>query len=631
MSKTRDSSERRKFIRLDSIFPVEFCFINKENQSLGEWMQGYTNNFSRGGIRLEAHNISAQTLFLLQSPGVTLKIIITVPFSNKKTEAEAAIRWFQESSSEKGAYLIGVEYEKIDAAALGALMRYVYKKKIIFPFVLGLMISVGLLALLLSVRQMQLSKDKTELQRKATEISQQLHAVKEQFQQTLKERKELEKTLVALRKEFDSAKEKKSEMAKIIAVQEEWMKKMDMTLRELQDEKNDLATQLSALQEAIAEGADVDNQVLEKKIEALHQRLKSQQDPESGFIVGSTPLLSKGTGGAVFLSDQADALQTFVLFSEFKEADKLLEAIEGKLERKRGLFYDGYSMPSGKSLVDHPNSLSNMYLGIAIMQYTHSSGDSKYFTLVESIAEELMSWQKKDSQGVIPFLEKEPNTFLQLNLIAYAFFDLLYSITEDLKYGAVRDKISEYVFSTLSEEIKRPFGELAFLTIGPETLNAGGIDPLTAENLIESNAFVQEHLTNSDGEERIFSGIRFNFKEGPEEQPISSYRTAQMALICEILREYCVDKQMQERAENYKNRRLLYLKTLSGMIIMRTDDSGKQLGYLPDFFSADFYLKEAEGLDVSSLSSISASAYTIFAHYSYNPFDLMAKSGIKSD
>ena len=629
---TKGPSQRRNLIRIDSVFPVEFCFINKENKStLSEWMQGYTNNFSKGGICIDAHNISSQTLSLLQSQGASLNIRITVPFSHRKTEAEVGIRWFQESASDKGTYLIGVEYEKVDPAALGAMMRYVYKKKIIFPSVMGLGIAIGILALLLGYHGMELSKGKIQLQRQAAEVSQQLHAVKEQFQQTVEERRELEKALMALRKEYDSAKEEKSEMAEVMAVQGEWLEKMDATLKELQNEKDSLTAQLSSLHDGVpTDGADTDLQIPQNKIvalyqrlwtriEALHRWLRTRQDPESGLIKSSLPVDEIASGGAVFISEQADVLQSFVLFGEFEEAGKLLEALKGRLKQRRGLFFDGYTMPEGKPLLENTDSLSNMTLGIAIMQYAKSSGDSKYSSMVEAMADELIRWQKKDSGGGIPFFDNEPDTFFPVNLTAYVFFNMLYEFTSESKYEVARDKVYEVILPALSEDIKAPYGEMAFLTIGPEAIDAAGIDPIAAENLIESNSFVEEEVTDLEGKQLVLKGISFGLGDGP--QLISSVRTAQMALVCDGMRRYYLTRQMQDKADDYENKRLMYLETLSDMMIIVTDDAGESLGYLPDFYASDF-----TDVGIASFSSISAAVNTIFAFYSHNPFTLEDKA-----
>jgi len=300
----------------------------------------------------------------------------------------------------------------------------------------------------------------------------------------------------------------------------------------------------------------------------------------------------------------------------------LLRGIKSKLKQKRGLFYDGYNMPGGKPLLKNTDSLSNMSLGLAIMQYTQASADDKYLILVKNIADRLISWQKKNPKGAVPFNENNQDTFLMVDLTALAFFDMLYEISAEAKYQVARDKTSEHAFSLLPKGIKDQFGETAFLTVGPESLDLAGIDPIATQNLIESNSFVQEDFTDSDGNKITLKGSSFSFEEETEINPISAYKTAEMALICGVMRMYCAEKQLAEKAEDYENKRLLYLRTLSDMIIVGQDESGEEAGYLPDIFSPELYRGEMDHSQLSGIASFPASAYTLFAYYVYNPYIL---------
>jgi len=92
-------------------------------------------------------------------------------------------------------------------------------------------------------------------------------------------------------------------------------------------------------------------------------------------------------------------------------------------------------------------------------------------------------------------------------------------------------------------------------------------------------------------------------------------------LVCDIMRGYYLARQMEDKAFDYRNKSLMYLKTLSDMMIIVTDDAGESLGYLPDFYASDF-----TDVDIASFPSISAAVNTIFAYYSHNPFALEDKA-----
>jgi len=632
-TKTQAPARGRKFIRLDTVFPIEFCFINKENNNaVSEWMQGFSNNFSKGGMCLEAHNVSAQTLFLLKAEGALLDMKITVPFSNKKTQTKAHVRWFQESATEKGAYTIGLQYEKADVAALVALMKYVYKKKIVFPFIFGIGIFLGLLTLLLGYHGMQLSKDKTYFQQRAAAVSDELSAVQEEVQQTLDERRGLEKALIALRAKLSTSEEEKIEMSQLISEQEEILVGMDQRLDELLAEKEALGETLYVFQagdSTLITGNEL--QELDKKVEALYQWIESQEDPTSGLIMDYMSIEGPDSDpvAMLFVSEQANAVQAFILSSEFGRISRMLSSIRAELKRKDGLFFNGYNMTNGEPLLDKPDSGSNVNLGIAILQYTYHSGDSAYLDIVEDIAQELIVWQEESPKGAVPSLSTNDTFSLFENLMAYTFFNMLYAVTENPEYQVARDKISNYIFTILPEEITEESGEMAFITVGPKVLDASGIDPFNTLEKIEKKYSMEETFILSDGEEYLAQGMGQEYliqgvPGAPEqEQSISFFKTAQMALIYGIMSDYCLDEQMKEKADIYRDKRIAYLKMLMQMVILNTDSSGKQQGFLPDFYSNVIYSgAEVDYSLAESMASMPASVYMIFAYYSYNPFML---------
>ena len=45
------AEEHRKYVRLDSVFPVQFQLLGLDGKSsLSEWIQGFTSDISKGGI-----------------------------------------------------------------------------------------------------------------------------------------------------------------------------------------------------------------------------------------------------------------------------------------------------------------------------------------------------------------------------------------------------------------------------------------------------------------------------------------------------------------------------------------------------------------------------------------------------
>jgi len=53
--------EQRRYIRLDSVFPVEFRIFSLDGKSfLSDWLQGFTNNIGKGGLCLLVNNLPSE-------------------------------------------------------------------------------------------------------------------------------------------------------------------------------------------------------------------------------------------------------------------------------------------------------------------------------------------------------------------------------------------------------------------------------------------------------------------------------------------------------------------------------------------------------------------------------------------
>ena len=60
--------ERRKYIRLDSVFPVGFRLLSLDGKAaLSDWLQGYTNNIGKGGICLTINNLKPELAKLIKA------------------------------------------------------------------------------------------------------------------------------------------------------------------------------------------------------------------------------------------------------------------------------------------------------------------------------------------------------------------------------------------------------------------------------------------------------------------------------------------------------------------------------------------------------------------------------------
>ena len=110
-----NSAERRRYIRMPTIFPVEYQLYSSENDKLiSPLKQGFTRDISAGGLCLEVKGLDNGFIPELQQTGTQLVVYINVPFHREPIRAKAELRWFKKIENKVPShYLIGLEYVNI--------------------------------------------------------------------------------------------------------------------------------------------------------------------------------------------------------------------------------------------------------------------------------------------------------------------------------------------------------------------------------------------------------------------------------------------------------------------------------------------------------------------------------------
>jgi len=113
-AKSVDSADKRRYIRLNSVFPVGFRLVSADGKRfLSDWIQGFTNNIGHGGICLSVNNLPDEMVQLIAGGQVKLSLYIEMPLSGKKINAQARVIWAKSPVREPEKYLIGLAYEEI--------------------------------------------------------------------------------------------------------------------------------------------------------------------------------------------------------------------------------------------------------------------------------------------------------------------------------------------------------------------------------------------------------------------------------------------------------------------------------------------------------------------------------------
>jgi len=645
--------ERRRYIRLDSVFPVGFRLMAPDGKTpLSDLLQGFTNNVSKGGICLTVNNLKPEFVALIKSKQAKFSLGIEMPLSGKETPALANVTWTKEVTGEINRYFIGLNYEQIDRRQNAVIMHYAWTKKLFVPAVLSIIIILGVALSINSFISYKLIKGNKALVAQLVEIVQESSVAKQKIKEISKEREDLQVGIHSLQMRLQTLGEEKIKLDEKAKSEEEKLKteagKTDKQVEELNALISKLSQEKNALQEKLIAAQRKENTVAEELLQLdkrratleeanfrkMYQWLKIHQNPRTGLVMSFEG--DSDIDNWAFTYDQSLLIQAYTIFSDFDRAKKMLDFFNKKADRPGGLFLNAYYASDGNPAEHVVHCGPNLWLGIAALQYIRETKDSSYLDLAEDIARGIMAIQNEDSEGGI---RGGPNVTwyaTEHNLDAYAFFDMLYTTTSQDKYAQARDKVLNWLISHSYDKadipIKRGKGDSTIATdtyawsiaaIGPEKLEEIGMNPDKIMEFAEQNCSAEVSFTRPEGQTIKIRGFDF----APQRHVsrggvVSSEWTAQMVMSFKIMAEFYRQKSMIAKARAYEKKADDYLLELSSMLISSPSPSGQGEGCLPyasqDFVDTGHGWMTPKG---KSTGSVSGTAYTLFAYYNYNPLE----------
>jgi hypothetical protein len=640
-------SEHRQYIRLDSVFPVQFNLVGLDGKTLvSDWLQGFTNNISRGGICLAVNNLNPEFASLIKNRQVKFTLGIEMPFAERPISALAKIAWVQETEAQPNKYLIGLAYEQIPETDNNKIVRYAKAKQWFIPFVLAVIIVLGVAFMIGSYINIKLIRGNKALVEQLVNTLQESSVAKEKIGKISKEREELENKIQAFQLRIKAVEDDRSRLGeKTELAQADNARKIEELgnlMTQLAVEKDLLQKQLELLQNKesmVAENISSLNRrkaSLEKaNIDKMYQWLKIHQNPRSGLVMSFEG--DSDINNWAFVYDQSLVLQAYAYFGDFERAKKILDFFANKAQRLRGEFINAYYVDDGSPAEQVVHSGPNIWLGIAIVQYTKKSQDYTYVGLAEEIAQAVIARQNEDKDGGIrggPFMEWYAT---EHNLDAYAFFNMLYRIDPKPGYLAARDKVLNWLinhtYGRTDIPVKRGKGDSTIATdtyawsiaaIGPEKLEALGMNPDKIMEFAQENCSVEVDYIRPEGQTVKIRGFDFAAQAHlPRGGIISSEWTAQMVISFKILSDFYAKKGMTEKASVYAEKAQVYLAELGNMMISSPSPSGQGESCLP--YATQDSADTGHGWATpkgKSTGSVAGTTYAIFAYYNYNPLEL---------
>jgi hypothetical protein len=635
--KKYSGEERRKYIRLDSVFPVQFRLLSlDEKHFLSDWLQGFTNNIGRAGLCLSINNLNPELAKIIKDQQAKLFLDIEMPITRRPIPAHAKVVWVKDAADEPNRYLIGLSYEEIDIYQNNQIMRYTWTKKLFVPAALSIIIILGLGFAIGSIISAKLIRSNRVLVEQLVKILQESSVAKQKVKEIDREGEDLQLKIQTLQSRIQTVGE---ERQKLETTKTDEIKQLNSLIDKLTQEKDPLQEQLISLQRkesTVTEELlrlDKRKARLEKaNLDKMYRWLKIHQNPRTGLVMSFEG--DKDIASWAFIYDQALVVQAYTYFSDFQRARKIIDFFDKKAKRIDGRFLNAYYVNDGAPSEYIVHSGPNLWLGIAILQYTKKSQDFRYLGLAEDIAQAIIYLQNQDRDGGICGGPNITWYSTEHNLDAYAFFNMLYKVTAKPQYLQARDKVLNWLVShtydKLEIPIKRGKGDSTIATdtyawsiaaIGPGKLDELGMNPDRIIEFAEENCSVEVGYIRPEGQSIKIKGFDFApLRHVARGGVVSSEWTAQMVLAFKIMADFYYKKGMTAKARAYELKADTYLAELGNMIISSPSPSGQGESCLPyatvDFVDTGHGWMTPKG---KTTGSVSGTAYTLFAYYNYNP------------
>lgn len=630
--------ERRRYIRLNSVFPVTI-YLKKE----GKAIQAFTHDVSQGGICLSVNDPDTGLVNMVEHGLASFDIVIDMPFTSRPVEAQVRPAWHElKSGLRHKKLLIGVSYEKIDPRDNARIVGRARRMKWL-PRAAGLAI-----VLLLSLLAVSFYEGHA-LRARNRELIDRFYKVQDTSDIYKRSFAKIEGQYEILRSELakseDAIARLKGEMKKLDAVPPEpdletRRSVLASSLQDAQSEKALIESRLSAIrgkkekaEYLLTEAKEKRRELEEATSKNMYQWLKTHQNKITGLVASfeGDPAVKDWA----FTYDQSLALQTFLISKDTARAEKILSFYRDKAARKDGGFMNAYNTNSTSPTEDLVRLGPTLWIGIAAAQYTHQTGDDRFLGLAEDMAGWAISM--KDREGGLKGGPDVTWYSTEHNLDAYALFNMLYQLTGKDLYRKERDEtlrwIKDNTYSGKDAGMKRGKGDATIATdtlawaiaaIGPAELAGEGMDPDGIVKFAEDHCLTTTAFVRPDGDTVTVRGFDFaKASNAPRGGVISAEWTAQMAIAFKIMAGYYAGLEDPRKSEDYRRKAEDCLSELDKMIISSPSPSGQGAGCLP--YASQPNADTGHGWRTpagAQTGSVSATAYAIFAKKDYNPLSL---------
>jgi hypothetical protein len=643
MQKSR-AAERRQYIRLDSVFPVEI-YIKKSRSEEPRLVQGFTCDVSLGGLCLSVNDPDDLFLSMVASGGFLFDVLIDIPITRKPIEASVKAAWHElNEKSRPRRLVVGVAYERIDPSDRKRIISVARKMKWLPKIAMGLiLVLVSLLGASIYRQQELVNKNKEliarfyQVQETSDVYKRSVNKIDEKVTSTKSELALKEKAINDLNDRLTMIATQQTENLEALkADKAELEKKLTIALKEraaLSNQLKGITANRAKAEKLYREVGETRKELQEATTSNMYEWLRTHQNKFSGLVMSFEG--DPSTSEVAFTYDQALAAQAFVLASDYDRAAKILYFYRNKAERSDGGFFNAYNSTSGAPSESVVHVGPNVWIAIAAIHYYDKTNSREYLQFAEDVARWVM--MQKDSEGGLKGGPGLPWYSTEHNLDAYALFNMLYTITRKDVYKRQGETtlnwIREYTYSQSDGGMRRGKGDSTIATdtlawaiaaVGPATLLKEKMDPDGIINFAEEHCRVSTTFARPDGDIINVKGFDFaKLKNVARSGIISTEWTAQMVISFAIMADFYFEMNQTDKAEAYKARADMYLNELDKMVISSPSPSGQGAGCLP--YASQPNADTGHGWRTpqgGQTGSVSGTTYTIFARKDYNPLSL---------
>ena len=649
------SKERRKYVRLNRIFPVELQLVDRDNQPLSGLLQGFTHDISFEGLCVDINDFKKEYQQLLDSKPIRVLLFVNIPLNKKPIKAIGRIAWLEHTKIPyPRSYRIGIEYQSIDFAAQKRIIKFAKTNRNIPRLIAAVVLAFALLSGFLWFDNYSLLKDNRKLVEDLGVYSARSNTIKMSLDRIFAEKKIVErmlkndtqkfKDLTSQVVELEKKQKAEAELKNSAAVESltNQLKQLQNKLTGINGEKSRLEVKLSsfnvsetALKTELVSLEDKRGILEDRSLKLMYQWVVSSQSSKTGLITSydnDAEFLDVG-----FTYDQALSAFNFIEFQEYEKADKIFSFFLKKAKRLDNGFANAYDVITGKVAEYVVHSGPAIYLGIAALVYEEKTKNTQYRILAQEIGNWLLSMQEDTAKGAIRGGPGQQWVSTEQNIAAYVFFERLFDYTKETKYKVASEQVFKWIkdiaYNKKLKRFNRGSGDLmiatdaialAIMAFGPEKLRSMGISIDDLVKCIEDNCKARVPFENSQGKKINVTGFDFSCPSSVGRRGVIAVEwTAQMIIAFNETAHFYAKEKNWTKAKQYKRKASYYLGELEKMMLVRSVVGiGKHRSRAGLPYATETGIATGHGWRTPESGSISAAGtnFAIFAKREYNMF-----------